>query len=190
MQESISHQILYVAILLLIILDFGYLIYSRIRKKEIDWWMVFPRLCVYVGLIYWFVTIPQVKYCWSFLIFPVAVVPAYYWEKSKEKHSLIQKGMLAIAIALFLMYSGFYSLRTLGYVKDGVSNYPIMQADYKTYNFGTVEKNGQTFYVRIEGGDLACGYHHFPYLDNQNDLDRLVVGDNLREGFYFETNDK
>ncbi len=186
MQESISHQILYVAIVVLVVVDLAYITYSWIKKKEMDWWMAFPRFCVYAGLVYWFFTIPQVKYCWCFLIFPVAVIPMIYWEKSAGKHNLIQKGMLVVAAVLFLMYTGFYSLRTLGYVKDGVMNYPIMQAAYKTYNFGTVTKNGHTFYVRIDGGDLACGYHHFPYLDNQNDLERLVVGESLREGFYFE----
>lgn len=188
--ESISHQILYVAIVCLVLFDIGYLCYSLIKKKEIDFWMVFPRLCVYAGLVYWFFTIPQVKYCWSFLIAPVAIIPAYYWEKGKEKHTLIQKAMVLGAIGLFLMYTGFYSLRTLGYVKDGVMNYPIMQAEYINYNFGTVEKNGHTFYVRLDGGDLACGYHNFPYLDNKNDLERLVIGESLGEGFYFETNDK
>ncbi len=190
MQESVSHQILYIAIVLLVFYDLGYSIWKLCKKQKQDIWMLFPRLCVYTGLIYWFFTIPQVKYCWSFLIFPVAVIPAYYWEKSAPKHSLRQKGMLLMGALLFLMYSGFYSLRTLGYVRDGMLNHPVMQADYQTYHFGTVEKNGHTFYVRVEGGDLACGYYMFPYLDNQNDLEQLVVGKELGEGFYFETKDK
>ena len=84
------------------------------------------------------------------------------------------------------MYTGFYSLRTLGYMKDGMLNHFVIQKDYENHVFDTVEKNGHTFYTRIENGDIVCGYYIFPYLDNKSDLHRLVVGESLGEGFYIE----
>ncbi len=188
LEESLSHQILYVAIAFFLSYDLVHILHQLLTKKVTDGWMVFPRICVYIGLVYWFFTIPQVKYCWSFLIFPVAVIPAVYWQE--KKHSLLQKGMMLAAIVLFVMYTGFYSLRTLQYVKDGMAHYPVMQAEYKSFDMGTVEKEGHIFYVRKDGGDLPCGYHMFPYLDNKEDLEHLVLGEDLGEGFYFETKDK
>lgn len=202
--ESISHQILYIAIVIFVVYDLIHVMIKAIKKENVDFWMLYPRICVYLGLIYWFFTIPQVKYCWSFLIFPIAVIPMYYWENGRtsvrdgekesvrgmilgKDHTLLHKGLMLVSFALLLMYSGFYSLRTLGYMKDGILKYPVMQTDYENHVFNTVEKNGHTFYTRIDNGDIVCGYYIFPYLDNKEDLDRLVVGDSLGEGFYFET---
>ena len=201
--ESISHKLLYIAIVGFVIYDFGQIIIAVVKKKDVDFWMLYPRICVYFGLVYWFFTIPQVKYCWSFLIFPVAVIPMYYWEKNQisgeqqglsvkklifgNEHTWIQKGLMFVSVMLLLMYAGFYSLRTLGYMKDGITRNPVMQQIYENHVFDTVEKNGHTFYTRIENGDIVCGYYIFPYLDNKDDLERLVVGESLGEGFYFET---
>lgn len=201
--ESISHKLLYIAIVGFVIYDILQVVFDLVKKKTVDFWMLYPRMCVYLGLVYWFFTIPQVKYCWSFLIFPIAVIPMYYWEKRQKKmeqngisvkklffgkeHTWIQKALMLISLMLLLMYTGFYSLRTLGYMKDGITKNPVMQQIYENHVFDTVEKNGHTFYTRIENGDIVCGYYIFPYLDNKDDLERLVVGESLGEGFYFET---
>ncbi len=185
-RESLSHQLLYIVILLSVAYDLIHLAGVLMKGKAPDFWMLYPRLCVYAGLVYWFMTIPQVKYCWAFLIFPAAVIPMYYLERG-GKGAVLAKGMLLISLVLALMYGGFYGLRTLGYMKEGLFGYPIMQADYERHTFDTVEKNGHTFYIRFDDGDAACGYYIFPYLENKSDLERLVVGNSLGEGFYFDT---
>lgn len=181
--ESISHQILYIAIVIFVFWDLIATIVHLVKKQDVDFWMLYPRICVYFGLVYWFFTIPQVKYCWAFLIIPVAVIPTYYLEKNK---GFIARGMMLLSIMLLLMYTGFYSLRTLGYMKDGILHYAVMQPDYQQFVHKEVEKDGYTFYVRFDEGDSLCGYHVFPYLDNKDELDNLVVGDTLRGGFYIE----
>ncbi len=183
-RESISHQVLYVAIALFVAYDLVYTVAACIRRKNVDYAMFLPRLCVYAGLVYWFFTIPQVKYCWAFLIAPIAIIPVYYMERMEKK--LVGKGLLLAGFALLLMYGGFYSLRTLGYMKDGILKYPVRQVDYENHVFNTVEINGHTFYTKIDDGDIVCGYYIFPYIDNKDDLDRLVVPDSFREGFCFE----
>lgn len=183
-RESISHQILYIGIVVLIVVDIVMMVINLLRKKDIEAAILWPRVCVYAGLVYWFFTIPQVKYCWSLLIFPVAVIPMYYWDKCNKKW--LRNGLMMISLSLLLLYTGFYSLRTLGYVKDGILKYPLMQVDYENHVFDTVEVNGHTFYTRIENGDIVCGYYIFPYLDNKEDVKKLVVGESLGEGFYFE----
>jgi hypothetical protein len=200
--ESISHQILYLAIAVVALYDLVQIVVALCKKKDLDFAMLWPRICVYIGLVYWFFTIPQVKYCWSFLIFVTAVVPMYYFEKRRsalavealsvkellfgKSYPLMVKGIMAVSLMLLLLYTGFYSLRTLGYMKDNVVAHPIMQTDYENHVFDTVEKNGYTFYTRIDNGDIVCGYYIFPYLDNKEDLEQLVVGESLGEGFYFE----
>lgn len=200
--ESISHQVLYISIVGFIVYDLFQTGVCLLKKKDVDFAMLWPRICVYVGLVYWFFTIPQVKYCWSFLVFVTAVVPMYYWEKRRnaledeqisvremvfgKRYPLLVKGIMALSIMLLLLYTGFYSLRTLGYMKDNVLTYPVMQADYSNHVFNKVEKNGKTFFTRIDNGDIVCGYYIFPYLDNKEDLNRLVVGESLGDGFYFE----
>ena len=182
--ESISHQILYIGIAIFVLYDLCRVVIDLIKKKKVNVTMLWPRICVYAGLVYWFFTIPQVKYCWSFLIFPVAFIPAFYWEK--EKSNWVNKGLVLLSMLLLIMYSGFYGLRTLGYMRDGLLNYPVMQADYQRYVLNTVEVKGHTFYIRIEEGDIVSGYHNFPFLDNEENVEHLVTGNNLREGFYFE----
>lgn len=183
-RESVSHQILYIAIVVFVVYDLICTFTAFIRKKNVDYAMFWPRICVYAGLVYWFFTIPQVKYCWAFLIFPVAVIPMYYWERTDKK--LVSRGLMLVSLALLLMYGGFYSLRTLGYMKDSILNYPVIQKDYENHVFNTVEINGHTFYTKIDNGDIVCGYYIFPYIDNKEDIDRLVVPESLDEGFYFE----
>lgn len=200
--ESISHKVLYIAIVLFVIYDFVRVCMDLVKKNNVDFAMLWPRICVYIGLVYWFFTIPQVKYCWSFLIFATTVIPVYYWEKRRSEledesmsvkeivcgksYSFFLKGIMAASLMLLLLYTGFYSLRTLGYMKDNVLTQPVVQKDYENHVFNTVEKNGHTFFTRIDNGDIVCGYYIFPYLDNKEDLERLVVGESLGEGFYFE----
>ena len=183
-RESVSHQILYVVIALFVVYDLIYTVICFIRRKNVDYVFLLPRICVYAGLVYWFFTIPQVKYCWAFLIFPVAVIPVYYLQRMEKK--TVARGMVLISLGVLLMYGGFYSLRTLGYMKESIVNYPVMQKDYENHVFNTVEINGHTFYTKIDNGDIVCGYYIFPYIDNKDDIDRLVVGESLGEGFYFE----
>lgn len=181
--ESISHQILYVAIVVLVLYDLVQIVVALCKKKDLDFAMLWPRICVYIGIAYWFFTIPQVKYCWSFLILAMALAPMYYLEK-KENNALILKGLMALSVLMLLMYTGFYSLRTLGYIKDYAPHYLVKQADYKNNVLSPVEKDGQTFYIRFEEGDIVCGYYAFPYMDNVQDMEKLVVGDSLSDGFY------
>lgn len=183
--ESVSHQILYLAIVIIVLFDLVLEGVALCKKKDVDFPMLWPRICVYIGLVYWFFTIPQVKYCWSFLILATALAPMYYLEK-KSAHPLVLKGIMALSVLMLLMYTGFYGLRTLGYMKDYAPNYLVKQADYKDNILSPVEKDGQTFYIRFDGGDIVCGYYAFPYLDNVNDLDSLVVGDSISKGFYTE----
>ncbi len=179
--ESISHQILYLAIAVFVLFDLLQIGISLVKKSNLDFPMLWPRLCVYIGLGYWFVTIPQVKYCWAFLILATALAPMYYLEKN---NTLIIKGLMALSILMLLMYTGFYSLRTLGYIKDYAPHYLVKQADYKNNLLSPVQKDGQTFYIRFDGGDIVCGYYAFPYIDNVQDMEKMVVGDSLKAGFY------
>ncbi len=189
--ESISHQVLYISILVLVLFDLYFIIKNIItwivKKQPLsDGWMILPRICIYIGLTYWLLTIPQVKYCWSYLIFPVAVIPVYYFERNVSKKKIFSKALLALAAGLLILYTGFYGLRTIKYMVGSVPHNLVMQQDYENHVFNTVEKNGHTFYTRIEDGDIVCGYYIFPYLDNDEHLDELVIGDDLGDGFYFE----
>ena len=174
---------LYAAIVLFVAYDLFYTAFTLVWRKNVDFSMLLPRVCVYAGLVYWFFTIPQVKYCWSFLILATALAPIYYLDK-KENNAFVLKGLMALSVLMLLMYTGFYSLRTLGYIKDYAPNYPVKQADYKNNVLSPVEKDGQTFYIRFDGGDIVCGYYAFPYMDNVQDMEKLVVGDSLSDGFY------
>ncbi len=189
--ESISHQVLYISILVLVLFDLYFIIKNIItwivKKQPLsDGWMILPRICIYIGLTYWLLTIPQVKYCWSYLIFPVAVIPVYYFERNVSKKKIFSKALLALSAGLLILYTGFYGLRTIKYMVGSVPHNLVMQQDYENHVFNTVKKNGHTFYTRIEDGDIVCGYYIFPYLDNDEHLDELVIGDDLGDGFYFE----
>lgn len=190
MRESISHKILYIGILFLVLYDCLHVCrqlieYLKKRDANLDFDMLLPRFCVYLGLIYWMFTLPQVKYCWAYLILPVAVVPIYYLEIAKPRFKFIKAALLTIFWGFIFMFGGFYGFRTINYMKENVKEHLLFQQDYENHVFNTVEKNGHTFYVRIKDGDIVCGYYVFPYLDNEERLDELVVGESLGDGFYF-----
>jgi len=200
--ESISHRILYLAIMGIVLYDLIQIGISIVRKRDLDFPMLWSRISMYMGLVYWFFTIPQVRYCWSFLIFVVAVVPMYYWEKERlkmempscsvkdmifsKKYPFFLKGIMGISLVILCLYSGFYSIRTVGYMKANAEDYLIVQADYKQYTCDTIQKDGQTFYIMRDNGDIVCGYHNFPYLENKENLDYLIIGERLKDGFRLE----
>lgn len=184
--DSASHKILYLAVCFLLVFDIVGTIFLIVKKKTVEVSMLLPRLVVMIGLVYWFFTIPQVKYCWVFLLFPLAVVPMIYLEKLSEcskigKCALVTAGVAGGAV--LLMYVGFYGMRTLRYVREALPNTLVRQADYPRYEMKPMEKDGHTFYVREEGGAIACGYYVFPYLNDEELLDRLVTGEKLSDGF-------
>lgn len=185
--DSVSHRILYLAVSFLLAFDIVGTTYYAIKKRTAELPMLLPRLVVIIGLVYWFFTIPQVKYCWVFLLFPLVVVPMIYLEKFKDRSRIGKWAVMAATVtgsAVLLMFTGFYSLRTLGYVRDAVPNTLVRQADYQRYEMKPVEKDGHTFYVREEGGAIVCGYYVFPYLNEEELLDKLVTGEQLSDGFY------
>lgn len=177
MADSISHKILYVILVLFIVTDIVVTVVKLI-KKEKPTWDILPRISIYIGLVYWFMTIPQVKYCWAYLIIPVCVVPMCH-----NMNKYIVWSMRAIAMLVAVLYLGFYGLRTLGYVRDG---HLLSQVDYPVYDFEKTTIDGKEFFIKKEDGDIACGYYVFPYMDNIDKIDELVVGDNIRDGFYYQ----
>lgn len=185
-RESVSHRLLYTGVFIFAVYDIVMLAVNLIHKKYDSFWWVWPRLCVYLGLLYWFFTIPQVKYCWAFLILPLAVIPAIYAGKMQLKNRWTVRAVCFVSVCLFLMFTGFYSLRTVSYACKGIKSNLILQQDYENHVFNKVKKNGHVFYTKIDQGDIVCGYYVFPYLDNREELNRLHVGKDLGEGFYFE----
>lgn len=179
--ESLSHQILYIAILIMIILDIALTITEVVQKRKISWELLLIRVCSYLGLAYWFFTIPQVKYCWAYLILPLCIVPMSHKDFNKYLMALVK----VLAAAVGLLYLGFYSLRTVGYTKDGVINNPIIQHDYLEFSFEEMEIDGMRFFVRGENSDIACGYYVFPQFDFPDRAEELVHGNTYRDGFYY-----
>lgn len=185
--DSVSHKLLYLAIFGLLLFDVAGLISRLLKKEKPELPMLLPRAIVLIGLVYWFFTIPQVKYCWVFLLFPLAVIPALYLEKFQDWRKKIAILAAIGAGGVLLVYSGFYGLRTLGYVKDAIPAHLVKQADYAKYEMVPVEKDGLTFYVREEGGAVTCGYYVFPYLNDEELLEQLIVGEKLQDGFALQS---
>lgn len=176
--ESISHQLLYVGLAALIIYDIAAIIVEWVKDRKRPGWEVLPRACIFAGLIYWFMTIPQVKYCWAYLIIPVCVIPMCH-NLNKYLVWIVRAG----AIGLAVLYLGFYGLRTLGYIREG---HIVAQEDYQIYDFEQTQINGIDFYVKKDDGDIACGYYIFPYMDNKERIEELVTGETIKDGFYYQ----
>ncbi len=186
--DSASHKILYLGIMGMFLFDVVMIIRDLLTGRKQDLRLIFLRAVVYIGLVYWLMTIPQVKYCWALLLTPLAVVPAVYL-KQKEKGAFKYITLLATlgALGIFALYGGFYSYRTLGYVKTAFPHYLIKQADYEQHQMVPVEKDGQTFYIREKDGSIVCGYYVFPYLNDEDMLDTLVVGQSPKDGYSLGT---
>lgn len=184
--DSLSHQILYLAILAVMVFDWTMIIINLVKRQKQDGKMLLVRGVVYLSLIYWLMTIPQVKYCWAYLLAPLALVPAYYLRHMQGRLRWLVWGSGALAAGVLLMYTAFYSYRTMGYIRTAIPDYLIWQADYERHEMKPVKKDSHTFFVREEEGDILCGYYVFPYLHDEEILESLVVGESLRDGFYLK----
>ena len=83
----------------------------------------------------------KIRYCWVFLLFPLAVVPMIYLEKYRDLSRIGKWAVMTAAVTggmVLLMFAGFYSLWTLGYVKDAVPGTLVRQADYQRYEMKPV----------------------------------------------------
>ncbi len=181
--ESASHKILYVAVGGILIYDVFMVIKDILTRRKLDWPMMLVRVVIFANLVYWLLTIPQVKYGWACLLAPLVIVPVFYLQREKGFWLKLTKISAVMAATVLLMYAAFYSYRTLGYVKTAIPSYLFIQADYERYEMPAVEKNGLTFYIRAEDGDQLCGYYVFPYIHDADILEYLVTGTRLRDGF-------
>lgn len=182
--ESISHQILYLAVLGVFLFDVMLFIKDMIVKRKQDIQHLLVRGVIYLSLFYWLMTIPQVKYSWTFLLAPLVLVPAYYIRRERGLFSLLTKAVGVLAAGVLLLYAGFYTYRTIGYIKTAVPDYLVKQADYEHHSMASVEIGGLTFYIRDEESDILCGYYVFPYINDESVLESLEVGESLKDGFY------
>ncbi len=71
--ESLSHQILYIAVGGMVAFDLLMVIRDILKPRKPDWPMLLVRVVIVGNLVYWLFTIPQVKYGWACLLAPLAL---------------------------------------------------------------------------------------------------------------------
>ena len=197
-KQATVHRVLYAYVLIL----FGTDVVSSLRKFlqhslcAFDRKLLGLRVVCYVTLVYWFFTMPELRFVWSCVFVVVATIPASlvtcHKQESPEpatpraiKNRKIPLLLWGTGIGLILLYTSLYGIRSLGYAYGGIKHALVVQADYDRQKGKTVRINGKEFVNEVIGEPYVCGYYLFPYFGNFSEESRLMVGDSIRDGFYF-----
>ena len=189
-QDSVLHQLLY-------IITFGYTIIQiaidviDIAKKRYmykKWYYLHMVICV--GLIYWIIRAPHVRFGWPYLLFFTLTTPLFLICKYENKKVVrLGKMMILCSSILMALNIGLYTMRTLQYLKEGIGSYLFFQADYEKIPSDEIKEaalgNGEVLYYTFENAN--AGYYTFPALETQNLSDKNHIhlrGKEIKDGFY------
>lgn len=178
--SSISHKILYVFVGIAFLQEIILGIYKLIKEKKASEWVLF-KITMLVGLVYWFLVAPHVRFGWGYLMFFLIVVPYENYQFGNKKN-LYYKIMLFMGSSILLMYLGFYSLRTAKYLVENMSECMVNQADYiDSPEYETFSLEGMEFYLEKTN---SPGYDLFPAISSETDRNKLnFIGNDISDGF-------
>ena len=211
------YKALYSWTILLFAADIVVFIRRTVGRKlsQMDYRYAYLRLVCYITIVYWFVTMPEQRFIWSFFLLVLLMVPAAlagcqagcsagkvtaekkgtqtssFPSLDLEKRGRFQvKTILVMLCAtvscgLMLVYGAFNGYRTIGYAYSGLVHATVMQTDYERREGVMIERGGFIFASEVIGEPYVCGYHLFPYFENASDRRTLMTGDSIRDGFYF-----
>ena len=137
------------------------------RKDEL---LVLGTLCC--SYLFWQLSAPMVRYGYSYILLVAALGVGYAAQSRLRRDGLLR--------CLILLY-GIYKLGMMGlYVKDTCTDDRYLwQTDYGTYELGSYEVGGITFYYPMQGD--RTGYEPFPAAPAQGRFE--LRGDDLSDGF-------
>ena len=137
------------------------------RKDEL---LVLGTLCC--SYLFWQFSAPMVRYGYAYILLVAALNVGYAAQRWLRRDGLLR--------CLILLY-GIYKLGMMGlYVKDTcTADRYLWQTDYGTYELGSYEVGGITFYYPLQGD--RTGYDAFPAAPVQGGFE--LRGDDLSDGF-------
>lgn len=137
------------------------------RKDEL---LVLGTLCC--SYLFWQLSAPMVRYGYAYILLVAALGVGYAAQSRLRRDGLLR--------CLILLY-GIYKLGMMGlYVKDTCTDDRYLwQTDYGTYELGSYEVGGITFYYPMQGD--RTGYEPFPAAPAQGRFE--LRGDDLSDGF-------
>lgn len=137
------------------------------RKDEL---LVLGTLCC--SYLFWQLSAPMVRYGYAYILLVAALNVGYAAQRWLRRDGLLR--------CLILLY-GIYKLGMMGlYVKDTcTADRYLWQTDYGTYELGSYEVGGITFYYPLQGD--RTGYDVFPAAPAQGGFE--LRGDDLSDGF-------
>lgn len=159
-----------------------YIVYTVIRKKQIDFHFTLVFSVFVIGTGFWFLTAPLVRYGYAYVVVVPAITFGYYLiqclESCKKKNITDRLWKAAcVAIGVFLL------TRVKGIGSDILRTYKepfyIMQTNYADAEATTREVDGILFYVPTQGGQI--GYDKFPSSMFPQPIE--LRGDSIEDGF-------
>lgn len=146
------------------------LVKHRRREAEADMLWVFVTLCA--SYLFWQFSAPMIRYGYAYVLLLAALAFGYVVQSWFGRDGLLR-------ICLFLY--GLYKLGMMGlYVAEtcGQDRY-IRQAEYGSYELGSYELEGITFYYPLTGD--RTGYEAFPASPRRDGF--TLRGEGLKDGF-------
>ncbi|MCR4890696.1 MAG: hypothetical protein K5989_00710 [Lachnospiraceae bacterium] len=188
---SLLKKIIIVCVLVFLLLELGLLV-LKIKEKLVRGRWLFFEAVMFIGLAFWFITAPDVRFGWPYLLFFLSFVPVNLGHYLRNKPDRFLRFMFRFSVlsglGVLSLISLFYIYRSAKLVMDGIPANLVTETNYdESYRIlgkgeGSTVKVGNTdFYIT-----LWPGYTHFPSADKD---DFIMRGESLRDGFRADDKD-
>lgn len=171
-----------IADIISIILGFIMLIIALFRRKADkikDLGLVW--LAIAASYLFWQLSAPLLRYGYAYILLLIALTGGMMWTAICIKIKLADTESMDRILCILLLMLGFVKLWSLGGYIVTQSNLPyyVAQQNYGSYELGSYEVNGVTFYYPVSGDRV--GYDAFPAIPRKVEIE--FMGDTLKQGF-------
>lgn len=171
-----------IADIISIILGFIMLIIALFRRKADkikDLGLVW--LAIAASYLFWQLSAPLLRYGYAYILLLIALTGGMMWTAICIKIKLADTESMDRILCILLLMLGFVKIWSLGGYIVTQSNLPyyVAQQNYGSYELGSYEVNGVTFYYPVSGDRV--GYDAFPAIPRKVEIE--FMGDTLKQGF-------
>ena len=165
---------------------------TNVKEKKLDLHTIAFEIALILSLAMWFVESPLFRYGIAYILvgacYMIGDALENAWKKTPQR-------VIALIVCIALMIPAAKSIKD--YIAWDIEcaryysdyTYFVKQEDYPTVPYVTKEMEGITFYCPEE--DMGqIGYHIFPAIWHYETNGVRKLGDDIKDGFYYEADDR
>ena len=138
-------------------------------------------VAIAASYLFWQLSAPLLRYGYAYILLLIALTGGMMWTAICIKIQLADTESMDRILCILLLMLGFVKIWSLGGYIVTQSNLPyyVAQQNYGSYELGSYEVNGVTFYYPVSGDRV--GYDAFPAIPRKVEIE--FMGDTLKQGF-------